>query len=57
MENITNEEKTWSDWAVILLTNVENTEDRTCEKWSFKKNKNYKEIVANKETAEIFLTH
>lgn len=56
MENITNEEKTWSDWAVILLTNVENTEDRTCEKWSFK-NKNYKEIVANKETAEIFLTH
>lgn len=56
LENITNEEKTWSDWAVILLTNVENTEDRTCEKWSFK-NKNYKEIVANKETAEIFLTH
>lgn len=43
---------------MVLITNFENTMDRTCDKWgNFKGNKNYKETVAKifkKKTTEIF---
>lgn len=40
----------WFYWQILKILKTEH------DKWSFKKNKNDKEIVANKETVEIFDT-